>query len=317
MPLPGIAAAGIKAAPYILQGLSALGGVFGKKKKYMDAETLRQLYGPRAIGKDTQELSNYILNSPYGQQLMASAAEQGQGLQTDMAARAAASGLSPDTGASSGASDFQVSAATQAQTVHQIAYANSAVVPSTGNPSFPFYASTLNGVAGVTSTTIKCGSFAIFTLGSTGAIPALRGATSQSVLNFTTEAAVITLKNKATDVLGGTNTNRTPIQLDWISISTAGSKPVVIRALHNTTLGGTPSYTDIDTNTSIAQKDVAGTTITGGHEHWSAACSGAGQLHVDVTDLRIMVMPGETLTFSGQSAANADISIRVGWHEHQ
>jgi hypothetical protein len=113
MPLPQIA---LKAAPYVLQGLSALGGVFGKKKKHMDSETLRQLYGPRAIGKDTQELSNYILNSPYGQQLMASAAEQGQGLQTDMAARAAASGLSPDTGASSGASDFQVSAATQAQT---------------------------------------------------------------------------------------------------------------------------------------------------------------------------------------------------------
>jgi hypothetical protein len=96
--------------------MSALGGIFGKKKKHMDSEALRQMFGPRAIGKDTQELSNYILNSPYGQQLMASAAEQGQGLQTDMAARAAASGLSPDTGASSGASDFQVSAATQAQT---------------------------------------------------------------------------------------------------------------------------------------------------------------------------------------------------------
>lgn len=106
----------LAAVPYILQGLSAVGGVFGKKKKYLDSEALRQLYGPRAIGKDTTELSNYILNSPYGQQLLASAAEQGQGLQNEMAVRAAQSGLSPDTGASSGASDFQVSAATQAQT---------------------------------------------------------------------------------------------------------------------------------------------------------------------------------------------------------
>jgi len=112
----GFVQAALMAAPYVLQGISALGGLFGKKKKHMDSEALRQMYGPRAIGKDTQELSNYILNSPYGQQLMASAAEQGQGLQTDMAARAAASGLSPDTGASSGASDFQVSAAGQAQT---------------------------------------------------------------------------------------------------------------------------------------------------------------------------------------------------------
>lgn len=112
----GFLAAALQAAPYVLQGISALGGIFGKKKKYLDNEALRQMYGPNAIGKDTSELSNYILNSPYGQQLMASAAEQGQGLQTDMNARAAASGLSPETGASSGASDFQVSAGNQAQT---------------------------------------------------------------------------------------------------------------------------------------------------------------------------------------------------------
>lgn len=113
MALPALA---VQAAPYILQGISALGGLFGKKKKYLDEQTLRQLYGPKAIAGDTTELANYILNSPYGQQLLASAAEQGQGIQTEMAARAAASGLSPDTGGQSGASDFAVSAATQAQT---------------------------------------------------------------------------------------------------------------------------------------------------------------------------------------------------------
>lgn len=106
----------VQAVPYILQGMSALGGIYGKKKKYIDPEMLRQKYGPRAVASDTQELSNYILNSPYGQQLMASAAEQGQGIQNEMASRAAASGLSPDTGASSGASDFAVSAGSQAQT---------------------------------------------------------------------------------------------------------------------------------------------------------------------------------------------------------
>ena len=106
----------IAAIPAILSGVSAVAGIFGKKQKYLDPETLRQQYGPRAVARDSQELSNYILNSPYGQQLMASAAEQGQGLQTEMNARAAESGLSPDTGASSGASDFAVSAATQAQT---------------------------------------------------------------------------------------------------------------------------------------------------------------------------------------------------------
>jgi hypothetical protein len=105
----------LKSVPYVLQGLSALGGIFGKKKKYMDAETLRQLYGPNAVGKDTTELAQYILNSPYGQQLMAQAAEQGQTFQNEMNAKAEAEGLSPDTGGQSAASDFATSSGAAAQ----------------------------------------------------------------------------------------------------------------------------------------------------------------------------------------------------------
>jgi hypothetical protein len=105
----------IQAVPYMLQGMSALGGIFGKKKKYLDPEMMRQRYGPAAIGRDAQELSNQILNSPYGQQLMASAATQGQDLQSAMAGNAAKSGLDPSTGGESGASTFATGAAQNAQ----------------------------------------------------------------------------------------------------------------------------------------------------------------------------------------------------------
>ena len=99
-------------APLVLGGLSALGGIFGrKKKKYMNPQMYSQMFGPEAIGKRTQELVNQIANSPYGQQLMQGAAEQGQTFQNEMAARAAAAGLSPDTGGQSAASDFSVGAA--------------------------------------------------------------------------------------------------------------------------------------------------------------------------------------------------------------
>lgn len=108
----GFVEAAMFAAPYVL---NALGGIFGRKKKYVDPEALRQKYGPRAIARDTQELSNYILNSPYGQQLLAQAAEAGQGLQTEMASRAAAAGVDPSSGGQSGAGDFATSAASQAQ----------------------------------------------------------------------------------------------------------------------------------------------------------------------------------------------------------
>lgn len=109
IPAAGLA---LKAAPYVL---SALGGIFGKKRKYVDPEELRQKYGPRAIAADATSLANFIINSPYGQELLAGAARSGQDIQTQLASNAAASGLSPDSGASSGVSNFAAAAAPQAQ----------------------------------------------------------------------------------------------------------------------------------------------------------------------------------------------------------
>jgi hypothetical protein len=99
----------------LLSGMSALGGIFGRRKqKYMDPAMYNQMFGAKAIGSRTQELTNQILNSPYGQQLMQSAAEQGQGLQTGLNKEAALAGFGPGGGATSGASDFGVAAAPQA-----------------------------------------------------------------------------------------------------------------------------------------------------------------------------------------------------------
>jgi hypothetical protein len=103
----------LAAAPYVLSGLSALGGIFGRKKKkrrYLDPAMYRQLYGEKAVGERTQSLVNQILSSPYGQTLMQGAAEQGQSLQNQLNRSAAAAGFGPEGGAQSGASDFGIAA---------------------------------------------------------------------------------------------------------------------------------------------------------------------------------------------------------------
>jgi hypothetical protein len=105
----------LTAAPYILQGMSALGGIFGHKKKYIDPEMMRQKYGAPAITRDAQQYYNTILNSPYGRQLMASAATSGQGMQTDLNARVAGTGQGPAGGSDSGASDFASASGPQLQ----------------------------------------------------------------------------------------------------------------------------------------------------------------------------------------------------------
>lgn len=95
----------------MLAALSGIGGIFGRKKqKYLDPAMYNQLFGAKAIGARTQELVNQIINSPYGQQLMQGAAEQGQALETGLNRQAAMSGFGPAGGAQSGASDFAVAA---------------------------------------------------------------------------------------------------------------------------------------------------------------------------------------------------------------
>jgi hypothetical protein len=98
--------AALKAAPWILKGISALGGVFGKKRKYLSPEMAHKKYGPQALAARTQELQNFILSSPYGQQLLGGAAQSAQQMQSDVASRAAGSGLGPSGGAESGANIF-------------------------------------------------------------------------------------------------------------------------------------------------------------------------------------------------------------------
>jgi hypothetical protein len=102
----------LTAAPYILNGL---GAIFGKKRKYIDPQYLHDKFGPDEIAADTQRIANNILNSPYGQQLMAHAATGGQQLASNLASNAAASGMGNGSGATSGASDFAAATAPQAQ----------------------------------------------------------------------------------------------------------------------------------------------------------------------------------------------------------
>lgn len=89
-----------------------LGGIFGAKKpKPLTAAQLEALFGPGVLAREAQELYQRIATSPAGQQMLTSASEQSQAFQSEMNRRAAASGLSPDTGGQSATSDFVTSAA--------------------------------------------------------------------------------------------------------------------------------------------------------------------------------------------------------------
>jgi len=97
-------------------GIGALGsllGLFGKRKKPMSPEELRSLFGPEALNKDTMDLFNMILTSPYGQRQIEQAQSAGGRISQNISARLAKAGMAGG-GAESGVGSFAAAAGQEA-----------------------------------------------------------------------------------------------------------------------------------------------------------------------------------------------------------
>jgi len=110
-----------------------------------------------------------------------------------------------------------------------------------------------------------------------------------------------------------------PNEGGWIlaAANSGAQAPIVtVRAVENATIGGVPAFTDINTLRSLAQQDIAGTTVTGGIERWSSVLAATSDLHVPIELLKMLLFPGDTITFAASGfSGNNDIWIRVGWRE--
>jgi hypothetical protein len=197
--------------------------------------------------------------------------------------------------------------------VHSIAYANNFTTPSLYNPSFPVLWSVENTTNNTNITLKGASAFAeiegkIEYLGPTNAT----GNTKTGVT--TTLTSIVTIRNKSTYQ---TLTNRTPINILKYSASVDGNKPAEFQLVKNATLGGTPSYTDISTNTSVVEYDTAGTTVTGGQIIDFATLASSGSLSEGGTATTdIIILPGETLTLAiNATNATTDATAAIRWVE--
>jgi len=197
--------------------------------------------------------------------------------------------------------------------VHAVRYANSNTVPSLGNPSFPILWSVEN-TTNNTNITLKgascCGEIEgkVEYLGPTNAIGFSKSGVTTTLTN------ILTIRNKSTYQ---TITNRTPVNILKYSASVDGNKPAQFELVRNATLGGTPSYTDISTNTSVIEYDTAGTTVTGGQiiDFSTLASSGSiSEGSQQTTD--IIILPNETLTLAvAATATTTDVTAAIRWVE--
>lgn len=97
----------------ILGAASLAGGIMQAAggKKMIDPEWLKQHFGATQVTEEMVTLFNQIINSPYGQDLMANAAEQGSQMEAALRSGVASTGMGTGEESKSGASIFSEAAA--------------------------------------------------------------------------------------------------------------------------------------------------------------------------------------------------------------
>ncbi len=201
---------------------------------------------------------------------------------------------------------------------HSVLYANKETTPSVHNPNF--HCSLWVDNKGTTSNlVIKTGSWAFFNEGITTFIEMQQPQNSSGLrekTGVTSEVAIFTIRNKA---LYNSKINFIELFLENITAqieASAANNLGSVRLVRDATLGGTPSYADINATNSVVDIDVAGTTVTGGKELLVIPLAGKNDSkNQNVTDFRIMLKHGQTLTIAGKSANSATIDAALLWRE--
>jgi len=201
---------------------------------------------------------------------------------------------------------------------HTILYANLNTTPSVYNPNF-HHTIWVNNGATTDNVILKSASYAYFVEGVTNYReihqPQFSSA-NQSTASITTELAIFTIRSKATYA---SKTNFVDVLIENITASIEASSANNlgnIRLVKNATLGGTPSYADINATNSTVEIDTAGTTVTGGSELFTIPLAGKNDKYIqDISGLTIILRDGDSLTLSGTSANSATIEGSLLWKE--
>ncbi len=202
--------------------------------------------------------------------------------------------------------------------VHTEQYAGLNTTPSVFNPNF-FHTMWVANKATSINIILKGASYGFFIEGTTlhqELHQPLFSSGSKEKTSITTEVAILTIRNKVTYV-GKTNFIDIILHEFLASIEASSANNLgTVRVLRNATLGGTPSFSDINTSNSVVEIDTAGTTISGGIELFTIPLAGKNDAEREnIIDHTIVVNPGDTITLSGSSVASATIRAGILWKE--
>ena len=202
--------------------------------------------------------------------------------------------------------------------VHMMPICGTLAEPISHNPNYHYTIFADNG-ATTSNMVAKCGSYAYFIEGKTKYFELHQPQFStgkQTKTGVTTETNIVTIRNKSTYA---SKTNFIDILLELASVGIeagANNNLGEVRLVRNATIGGSPSYTDVNTSDSVVDYDVAGTTVTGGKTLAIIELAGKNDSdNLNLIPYDIIIAPGETVTFAGASAASAEFRVTPLWKE--
>lgn len=195
--------------------------------------------------------------------------------------------------------------------VHQIEYPNQHSQPSMGGPNYRMglYAASVGSTTNVTVTSASMGAFL------QGNLYPTRNPRSYSYVKTgltTTVNNILTIRNRR---IVNSEINNNEITLLQLSMWTESTKGATFYVYGNTTLGGTPNYSQVDTNL-MSDVDTSGTTVSGGTLLAQYVIGTAG-LVVDLTPLMIVLPPSLRITVAAKvnSGTASDTGASLIWYE--
>jgi hypothetical protein len=198
--------------------------------------------------------------------------------------------------------------------VHRIQYANANTTASMSIPYFTFLAQSVN-TTNNTNQIIKLTAFSSLNEGIARMLGPRFGVDNSKTLSATSNTAILSIRNRTTF---NSLTNRISIHLRDLSAST-DTRQAVVSFIRNTTLGGVPSWTNVNTSDSVIEFDTAATTATGGVVLFSICLGTSTGTNQQFQIYDITLEPGDTITACARIPANSNtvVSVAFNWVEDQ
>ncbi len=195
--------------------------------------------------------------------------------------------------------------------VHAIKYANTATTPSIRNPSVGFCVESKN-TTNDTDIIINTSSYGAFIQGKR-ILSGLTFGTSNSVTGISSGVETVLFTLRSLDTFNSI-TNRVPVNMVLFSVAQDTTKPGTFRLYLNGTIGS-PTYADIDTDSSTMEKDTAG-TLTGGRIIFETVLGRTESKDINLMPLDVQLNKGDTITVTATPGVNStDAFAALTWIE--